>query len=131
MQDSKITTDFNSVNLSLGFVLREHEESLSHRYTQKRCSTQCYLKKAEMETIWTSKNWGMSKHYCYTKKVENYEFIKNEWIVKVKTIEQHGKMVTTQDMKSRLKLARQYKFIFKKCYITQIHHIPKDYRKMY
>ena len=51
MQDSKITTDFNSVNLSLGFVLREHEESLSHRYTQKRCSTQCYLKKAEMETI--------------------------------------------------------------------------------
>lgn len=27
MQDSKITTDFKSVNLSLGFVLREHKES--------------------------------------------------------------------------------------------------------
>lgn len=130
MQDSQITTDFNSVNLSLGFVLREQEQSLTQIYTGKMFHTVLFKEGRNGNNL-NFQELKNEQAYCCINKMENYEFIKNEWIVKVKTIEQREKMVTTQDMKSRLKPARQYKFLLKKCYITHIHHTPKDYRKMY
>ena len=88
MQDSKITTDFNSVNLSLGFVLREHK-SLTQIYIEKMFHTVLFKEGRNGNNL-NFQELRNEQAYCYINKMENYEFIKNKWIVKVKTIEQHG-----------------------------------------